>query len=74
MGVPLSRSEKSPNRKGFQYVVHEIENAIIALMAARKFISDLKGLDLNVKVKDIMSFDESFLGKDTRANIRAESE
>ena len=29
MGTPQSQSEKSPNRKGFQYVVHEIENAII---------------------------------------------
>jgi len=29
MGGPLSHSEKVPHRKGFQYVVQEIENAII---------------------------------------------
>lgn len=29
MGVPVSQSEKTPHLKGFQYVVQEIENAII---------------------------------------------
>ena len=29
MGGPISNSKKAPHRKGFQYVVHEIENAII---------------------------------------------